>query len=160
MESLKKEKSRHLSVYQFFQILQLEWIVADLRSKIYPKKKDKEYWNKVKEGKEKIFEQIAEKNHLPTIFSDEEMRRLLEMEVYKPQGLPNFLYKNDENRGAQEPFDLTYYYSKGAEVRFDVFGEQKIGKVKSYLPYQFTIIVTSLEGEDFTVRIESVTRIL
>lgn len=160
MESLKKEKSRNLSVYQFFQILQVEWIVADLRSKIYPKKKDKEYWNKVKEGKEKIFQQIAEKNHLPTIFTDEEMRRLLELEVYKPQGLPAFLYKNDSHKEAQEPLDLTYYYCKGAEVRFEVFGEQKIGKVKSYLPYQYVITVTDLDGKDFSVHVEHVTRIL
>lgn len=158
MES-KKSKSRNLSIYEFFNVLQIEYIVAELRVRIYPKKKDKDYWSKVKEGKQRIFESIAEKNHLPTVLTDEEMKRVFEQKVYAPEGFPNFLYKNEENKKAQEPFDLIYYYSKGAEVRYDWFGETKIGKIRSYVPYEETLLI-QLDGEVIELPVQKVTRIL
>lgn len=158
MES-KKSKSRNLSVYQFFQILQLEWLVADLRIRIYPKKKDKDYWNKVKEGKRAVIENIAEKNHLPSIFTDDEMKRDYEQKIYRPKGFPDFKYKDEENRIAQEPLDLLFYYYKGTEVRVEVMGEIKVGKVKSYLPYKEDILL-EIADETITFSIKEVTRIL
>ena len=153
------EKTRNLSPYQFFQILQVEWIVADLRTRIYPKGKNRDYWEKVKEGKEIKFTQIADKNTLPTILTDEEMRRSLESKVYNEKGLPNFLYKDEAQRDAQEPLDLAYYYNKGTEVRFMYLADQKIGIVKSYLPYKDPIIVIA-EEQEYTVNVKEVTRIL
>jgi hypothetical protein len=159
MES-KKQKSRNLSPYQFFEILQLEWIVADLRSRIYPVLTDKSYWNKVKDGKRKIIEGIAEKNHLfSTIFTDEEMKRIYEQKVYNEKGLPTFLYKDEEHKLFQEPFDLAYYYSTGVEVRFELYEEQKVGKVKSYTPFHKEIVVT-FEEKSITLPVSEVTRIL
>jgi hypothetical protein len=158
---MESNKSRSLTVYQFFQMLQVEWLVADLRSRIYPKAKDKEYWNKVKEGKKKKIEGIADKNHLPTIFTDEEMKRIFELKIYNDKGIANFHYKDEAQREAQEPLDLTYYYSKGTEVRFDIFGEQKIGIVKSYLPYKETLTVMEpIEVVKYLVPTREVTRIL
>lgn len=159
MEPQKKPKSRNLSVYEFFKILQLEWIVADLRVRIYPKKKDKEYWVKVKEGKRVIIESIAEKNHLPTIFSDDEMKRAFEALVYLAEGVPNFVYKDDINRNAQEPFDLLYYFHKGAEVRFDWYSEIKVGKVKSYVAFSDTVTI-EFDNQEAPLPISKVTRIL
>lgn len=159
MESQKKLKSRNLSVYEFFNVLQLEWIVAELRIRIYPKKKDKEYWGKVKEGKRVIIESIAEKNHLPTIFSDDEMKRAFELKIYLPEGAPNFVYKDDDNKKGQEPFDLIYYFSKGSEVRFDWYGDVRVGKIKSYVPFNETLAV-EYEGTDLTLDVKKVSRIL
>lgn len=153
-----KDKSRSLSAYQFYQILQQEWLSADLRSRLYPKK-DKEYWNKVKEGKEKIINQIAEKNHLPTIFIDEEMKRIFELQMYGIEGIPKFSYKNEADRLKQEPLDLTYYFSKGAEVRCEVYGEQKIGLIRSYQPYSDTVAVT-VDNAVVKFPVNKVTRIL
>lgn len=156
-----KEKSRKLSVYQYFQALQVEWIVADLRARIYPQEKDKRYWNKVKEGKQRVIESIAEKNMLPTIFTDDEMKRALENRVYKNQGIPNFQYKNDEHQQVQQPFDLLYYYSKDADVRFEHYGLQKIGKIKSFnLDTKEVIIIESSENEEYRLPAQQVTRII
>lgn len=159
MDSMKKPKSRNLSVYEFFQALQLEWIVADLRTRIYPKKKDKEYWAKVKEGKRIIIESIAEKNHLPTIFSDDEMKRAFETKVYLPSGPPNFIYKDEANKKAQEPFDLTYYFHKGSDVRFEWYQEMKVGKVKSYVTFADRVTV-EFDDIEHTFPVAEVTRIL
>lgn len=159
MELHKKSKSRNLSVYEFFQILQVEWLMADLRTRLYPKKKDKEYWGKVREGKRQVIDNIAEKNQLPTIFTDDDMKRSFESKIYNPSGLPTFAYKNEENRKAQEPLDLLYYYHKGADVRFEWYNEIKVGKVKSYLPYGETVTVEH-EGKDVVLPCSQVTRIL
>ena len=153
-----KVKSRNLSVYEFFQILQEEWLTAELRSRLYPKSY-KAFWDKVKEGKGRIINEIAEKNHLPTIFTDNEMRHIFERKMYGIQGLPIFCYKNEEDRIKQEPLDLTYYFAIGTEVRCEEFDEQKIGIIKSYQPYSSTISITIAE-QVVTCDVKMVTRIL
>lgn len=154
----KKQSTKKLSVYELFQILQIEWIVADLRARIYPND-IKPYWNRVKEGKKKRINDIAEKNSLPTIFTDEEMKRILEKKVYQPQGIPVFRYTDIEHEKMQQPLDLIYYYSKDATVRFEEFGIQKVGKIKSFVPPNDYCMV---EYEDKTQKmlLSEVTRIL
>lgn len=158
---LKKEKSRNLSIYEFFEILQKEYVCAILRLKIYTKVKDKEYWKKVAEGKKATIENIAEKNHLPSIFTDKDLERDIDKKVIRDFGLPNFIYKNEDHKLAQEYYDLLYYYKRGAEVRFELYGETKVGVVKSYKPYQNSIVITTKDTkEDVTYTIDKVTRIL
>lgn len=155
----KKQKSRHLSVYEFFQILQIEWIVADLRTRIYVKKKDRDFWSKVKEGKKQTIENIAEQNNLPTIFSDDEMKRAFTAKVYLKSGPPNFLYKNEGHKMTQESLDLLNYYSKGAHVRFESFQEVKVGIIQSYSPIAKTVCIKWDEAL-ITLPIQEVTRVI
>lgn len=159
MESQKKSKTRDLSPYEYFQVLQTEWISADIRVRIYPNKRDKAYWTKVKEGKRQRIEAFAEKNHLPTIFTDEEMKRVFESKVYGESGVPHFVYKDDESKRAQRPFDLLYYYYKDAEIRFDFYGETKVGKIKSYTLDSPTVTITC-NNVDLVKDINDITRIL
>lgn len=154
----KKTKSRNLSVYEFFQMLQVEWLSADLRSRLYPKSY-KDFWNKVKEGKAKTINEIAEKNRLPTIFTDDEMKRIFENKMYGIEGFPIFSYKNDEDKAKQEPLDLIYYYAKDSEVRYEKFGEQKVGKIERYQPFSTSISVI-LDNEITICQANKVTRIL
>lgn len=156
---MDRKKSRKQTVYEFFQTLQVEWIVADLRSRIYPQVSDKAYWTKVKDGKRVIIDNIAEKNFLPTIFVDSEMKRALENKVYRDKGIPSFMYKDEDHERIQKPLDLTYYYAKGVDVRFELYGEQRVGKVKSYVPFAATITVT-FEDKDLSIATEEVTRII
>lgn len=155
----KKSKSRKQTVYEFFQTLQIEWIVADLRSRIYPQSSDKAFWSKVKQGKQVIIENIAEKNLLPTIFTDSEMKRALENTVYREKGVPKFLYKNEDHERIQKPLDLAYYYAKETDVRFEVFGDQKVGKVKSYIPFASTIVV-AYDDQEISLPVDEVTRVI
>lgn len=150
---------RKLGVYDFFQTLQIEWIVADLRARIYPSDKDKAFWNKVKEGKKKRIEGIANQNQLPTIFTDEEMLRILEVRVYQSQGLPKFTYRDEATKAVQQPLDFLYYYNKGADVRFEDFGVTKVEKIKSF-DLTTHIIHITYEGQDYTRPSTEVTRII
>lgn len=136
---------RKLSIYQYFEILQKEWLVADLRCRIYQNKKDKGFWLKVREGKRVKIENIAEKNKLPTIFTDSELKKDLERAIYNDYTYPNFHYKDEQHAREQGYWDLTNYYSKGSEVRFDHNGEMKVGKVVEYIPFSNTIRIECIK---------------
>ena len=157
-EALKK-KSRNQSAYEFFETLQVEWIVADLRIKVYPKIKDKDHWRKVCTGKKVTILDIAQRNQLPTIFDDSDLEQDLRKRVYRPESYPNFVYRDENNRLNQEYYDLLYYFNKGAEVRFDYFDEVKIGRIKDYRPFQKEILITFGEKEE-KISTSKVTRIL
>ena len=162
MEQGKKKKSRQLTTYQYFEVLQLEYLIAELRMRIYPTTEDRAYWNRVMQGKQRTIEEIAIKNHLPSILTDEDMRRDFEKRIYpEVKGHPRFVYRNEEDRAKQETLDLIYYYNKGTEVRYEFQGDVEVGIITSYIPYYPTIKVRSLKTqEERTLPTDSVFRIL
>lgn len=157
----KKSKSRAIGIYQYFEILQLEWICSDLRLKIYRRPSDKSHYKKVCEGKRKTIENIAEKNNLPTIFNDSDFYESLRSRIVRNISYPEFIYKDQDHRQNQEYWDLFYYYHKGVEVRFDLFGESKVGVIKSYKSLSSNITV-QVKGEtkEVILTVDKVTRIL
>jgi len=160
MDVVKKPKSRNQSIFEYFETLQIEWLCADLRTRIYPKLKDKAHWGKVKDGKRQTIENIAEKNKgLPTIFTDQDLRSDLESRIYREKGYPIFSYRDEEQRQLQEPLDLMYYYNKDIDVRCELYGEVKVGKVDSYVPYSRNIAV-KIGDQVITFSVDEVTRIL
>lgn len=163
-EENRKEKSRNLRIFEYFKILQLEALCAELRGKIYTRSKDRNYWRKVYEHKKKTVQDIAERNKvdgqpLPNIFSDEEIYRDYSNEIYGNGGFPTFLYKNQENEYLQGPYDSQYYYSRGADVSCKHLGEVKIGVVAHYQGGK-EVSVEFPTGEIVEFNITAVTRIL
>lgn len=156
-----KKKSRNLSTLEFLEVLQIEWIVADLRAKIYPKINDKNFWKNVRAGKEATIKKISENNKLPNIFTDSDLLRTIEERVYRDKPYPEFVYRDEAHKLEQGYWDLCYYYHKGSDVRFDYYGEIKTGKIVEYKPYGSTLIVHSDElKEDIVFPLKEVTRIL
>jgi hypothetical protein len=148
-EAAAKSKSRNQSTFEFFEMLQIECLVAELRIKIYPKLKDKEYWKKkVYEGKKATILDIANRNRLPTIFDDDQLEQALKQRIYRADSYPIFVYRDENHRNNQEYYDLLYYYNKGSEVRFEYFGEVKVGRVKDYRPFSKEILISFEEIED------------
>lgn len=113
-----KEKSRNLPIVQFLDKLQEEYIVAEIRSKIYPKPKDKEYWKSrvMPIKREKIID-IAEKNHLPHIFTNKDLYRNFWHMIIGEGGLPNFSYKDEVQRLELEDKDKLNYFRIGTDIR-------------------------------------------
>jgi len=84
------QKSRHQSLYDFLECLQLEYVTVELRSKIYPSISDKKYYKKVMGYKLEKVEDIALRNDLPTIFNNDEKRREIYEMVYTKFGATTF----------------------------------------------------------------------
>jgi len=152
-------KTRNQTALQYFESIQIEYVCAELRTKIYPKTKDREYWKRVMLGKKQKIEDFSERNLLPSIFSDSSQKDFIEDKVYnKHLTTPSFIYRDDEQQQQQEHFDLVYYYMKGVDVRVDIDDEYFVGVVSSYRSFSQTIEV-EINGEKKTVPTKSVVRI-
>lgn len=155
----RRPKTRFLTTYEFFEIVQIEYICSILRARVYPKPKDKEYWNKVAEGKKRTIETIANRNRLPSIFTDSDLEAALSRRVYRENTFPIFCYRDEEQKLNQEYFDLLYYYSKGIDVRFDIGNGIQVGKVKQYTPFDKNLTI-EVDGVDIKVPVKDTVRIL
>lgn len=153
-------QSRKLTTYQYFEVLQIEWLVADLRCRIFTNDKDKAYWRKVREGKKAKIESISDKNKLPNIFTDDSLKREIENRIYNEFTYPNFHYKDEEHKQAQGYWDLLHYYSKNSEVRFEHYGEIQVGNIVDYTPFSLEIRIQTKAKEVVTSPIHKVMRIL
>ena len=127
MEYSEKRKSRDQELYEYFITLQKEYIVAEIRKKIYPDIKGKKKSIEIMEGKRIKICDIAAKNSLKTIFPelvmgnaslyDEDLRFNLYREVYGDFGLPNFIYRDEVQEQKLAWKDRKYYFMIGAEIR-------------------------------------------
>lgn len=111
------QKSRNQSLYDFLQCLQLEYVSAELRSKIYPSQNDKRYYKKVMSFKLDKIEDIAQRNGLPTIFNNQEEKQEVYAKTYTSFGLPQFSYKDENDQEKFEESDLLNYFCEGGEVK-------------------------------------------
>lgn len=123
-------KNRTLNFNDFFACLQREYLVAELRYKIYMKVKDKEYYlHKEMEGKKKTIESIASRNNFPSIFTDQWLFEKYKSEIYNEWGLPNFIYRSDEDRTNRRPSDIVSYFHRGVIVNVKTDEGVKPGRV-------------------------------
>ncbi|NIG54754.1 hypothetical protein [Chitinophaga sp. Cy-1792] len=144
--ALKCEKTRELSIYDFFVVLQVEWLQADIRQQIYQSEKDKKYWARVKEGKENTILKIAERNNLPNLFNDPYVKNDIYNRVFQKSSYPLFTYKNAEMKAELEYLDLLFYYYKGTAVQCDLEdGAAHEGTVAAYQPFD-TYVTVNMEG--------------
>lgn len=114
-------KSRDLPILDYYEILQKEYIVAELRRKIYPSKSDKDYYERVMDGKKEKIDDIAARNGLPSIFTDDDMKKRYYNEVYG-DSYPDFVYKSDREEEQLKPKDRDNYYQEGEDFKI-VTGE-------------------------------------
>ena len=126
----KKYKNRDQSILEFFDALQKEYLVAQIRSKIYPKAKDRRYYkNRVMEGKRRSIMQISERNNIPSIFTSTTTLDMISGIVTPEWGLPLFTYKNDETKEWMENLDRCNYFSPNSEVAIQTSEGVDIGTI-------------------------------
>tara|TARA_R110000772_G_C13310332_1_gene440663 strand:- start:59673 stop:60176 length:504 start_codon:yes stop_codon:yes gene_type:complete len=125
MEEAKtpKFKNRDQSLLEFYKALQVEYIVAELRSKIYPKAKDKRYYkDRVMQGKRDSIIQISERNHLPSIFNSKHKYDEIYREIHPDWGIPAFTYRDEESKKWISRSDKLNYYSLHSEFALKLNG--------------------------------------
>lgn len=162
-ESPKKYKDRNQSLLDFYNSLQKEYIVAELRSKIYPKSKDKKYYRRVMEGKKETIVQISERNHLPNIFSSADLKESIYNEVSPDWGIPNFTYRNKDTELWMQRNDKLNYYGVGSDFAIRVGDDVVIGRVsdnKRVLNHGEVTIIEAYQSTSKIFKIENLKRIL
>jgi len=161
---MTEEKSRDLSIFEYFEQLQIEYICAELRKRIYPVVKDKKYYKRVMEQKKIKIDDIASRNDLVSIFTEGEegnnYRKEMYGGIYNKKGLPNFIYRDQEMQSMFEESDINFYYLEGGEVK--IVEENKsmlVGTIESVdLLEKRVKVKLGKKVKDFSM--ENVTRIL
>ena len=114
---VKKYKSRKISFIEYFESLQREYVVSELRYKIYSNEKDKQYYrDREMLGKRQKIEDISLRNNLENIFTSEYLRCKFYDEVYNKSGLPNFLYRDENDKAKRGNLDIYNYFAKDTLV--------------------------------------------
>ena len=89
-----KPKDRHISILEYFNRLQLEYLLYELRTKIYPSSDDKAKFKKVLQFKKDKINDISKKNMLISIFDDEELKRDMTDQLFGSENMPEGSRKN------------------------------------------------------------------
>ena len=136
------EKSRHLDSFTYFEVIQKEYIVCELRSKIYPKRsksrhvyRDREYFKNVMRGKREKILDFAQRNHMPTIFDSDKIKQQIIEQIYLKRGLPQFIYRDSEEQSRLETLDRRFYYSISAPIKVflnELDNEFDVGEIKHF----------------------------
>lgn len=106
---MEKVKSRNLSVAEYFDVIQKEYYIAEFRKKIYYNPKDKRYYGRVMGHKKEKIQDIAERNHLDSIFSSELKAAEIRSSLFDLNGRPCFELSDADRQN---------YYSIGNEFSY------------------------------------------
>lgn len=129
----KNKKTRDQPLLSYLESLQKEYLVAEIRSKIYPNKKDKIFWrDRVMEGKKKKVQDITSRNNMRDIFNCPYTRKDYEDSIYNDEGMPDMVYRDEDQRQLLESQDWENYYLPQSEVRIKgVDGNNYYGKIQN-----------------------------
>lgn len=153
-------KSRHLSIIDFLDQLQKEYITADIRSKVSISKNDKEYYRTVMEHKKQKIMDISSRNNLSNIFSDEQSKEILYTSIHK-FGLPNYEYRDSYQKTRLLQKDKRNYFNQGSDVKINIGDKILIGKIlKSDLENNVALCSFKGEFQDKLISFENIKRVL
>lgn len=165
-ENFKWKKDKNLSPHDYLEVLQREYIVAELRKKIYPSKGDREFWIKIMGYKQEKIDDISVRNNLPTMFNNKKEKERLYRDVYNESGYPNFKYRDHEriakdDRLSLPESDFINYYLVDSEVKVVEDDQVKIGFIKMVdLDSEVATIKFKNTGLTQEVNFQEITRVL
>ena len=160
-----KRKSRDQKFFEFFKTIQLEYIVAELRYKIYPEDDPRRTKSlEIMEAKKIKIKDIALRNCFNTIFDDIVVGgkcyydSLLKQELYSivyVEPFPNFIYRDDLHKQQLERYDRKYYYKYGEKFNTP----EGIGILKK-TDMKADVYYLEVNGEIFDFPSKNIVRIL
>jgi hypothetical protein len=116
-------KSRNISLDDFFELLQLEYISYYVRYSIYPSGYREKYL-KACEGKKKKIEGISESRcqYELNIFNSKQIRKVYFDKFFNIYGMPNFIYADENIEKMMSRWDAVYYFKEGETVEVRLSG--------------------------------------
>lgn len=151
-------KTRELSTAEYFINLQKEYLIADLRRKVYFKESDRKYWTKVAAYKRERIEKIALRSNISSIFSDHRLFEEIKFTFYGKGGFPNIPYKDEYEYSNLHSKDVYGYYAKDIDVRCEIDTVLLLAKVL-FVILEKKIVVVLLNGNKFYLPYDKVTRV-
>jgi len=154
---------KNLSYFEYYDKLQREYLLFELRKKIYPSIKDKKYFEKVLSFKKKKILDLSARNQFPSIFSDEQYKNKFYIEFYPKIGFPNFFYRDENDEEIFKEKDFSFYYLEGSEVKF-ILGEEvkfRIGIIKEKILEEKIVVIEEKDTKElFDIPLEKVSRFI
>lgn len=124
-------KTRNLSVAEYFNRVQQEYLIAEFRRRIYSSSKDKAYYTKVMNYKQEKFIDISERNALKSIVNDKQTLKEVRSTLFDSHGVPLF---------EMSEVDLMNYYTVGVDFSYD-------GQVCTFLGLESEEAIINLGGK-------------
>lgn len=140
-------KTRDLSVAEYYDVIQREYLIAEFRKKIYYNPKDKAYYERVMTHKREKINDIASRNHLDSIFTAPELLRETRAELFDSSGHPTFPLTEEDQRN---------YFAVGNE--FSYRGE--IWTLEEVTEDRMLVLSSVKKGKRVRVNTDEVCRIL
>ena len=100
---------RRLTVAEYFNAIQREYLIADFKRKIYANSKDRSYYSKVANFKNEKITDISERNCLKSVLNDKDVLKEFRNLLFSESGAPLF-YMNE--------IDLRNYYTIDCEFSY------------------------------------------
>lgn len=162
MGKVEVYQKRKLSPFKLFDKLQKEYLIAKIRSKIYPKASDRNFWKKYMAHKKEKIEDIVRKNTIPSIFTDSKLLHDYESQIMGKMGCPNFDYKDQADYDRLYKLDLHNYYHKGTEVKVNLSDTDIVFGVIQGFDFEKSMVCVKINstGKEDVYHSEVVTRIL
>jgi len=139
-------KTRNLSVAEYFLAIQKEYLIAEFRKKIYFSPNDKAYYQKVMNYKVEKINDIASRNRLDSILNNSERMEEMRGELFDKLGKPKF---------EMNKTDLENYYAIGNDFSFrgDIWILDQINEDETLILYSAKLQEYETANKDEICRI-------
>lgn len=156
------QKDKNQSILEFYEALQLEYFICEIRRKIYISQKDKNYYKKVMDFKRSKIEDLSLKNGIPSIFSNEDIKIEYIKRTYPKCGLPEFIKcYNNTKLAMWTDNDNSHYYSIGKDIKIVINDNILIGTLDNVdFKNGFGLVKIRKESTLRTIFLKEITRIL
>jgi hypothetical protein len=137
---------QHISLLEYFNRLQKEYLLYEIRLKIYPSAREKQKFRSILEYKRNKIEDISQKNNLMNIFNSDIKKLEIENEFFDELGVPRELSSKDKY----------FYYRINGDFSFQ-------GHAVKLLWYDFSKNEAEIEyknGQKSMVNLSKIKRIL
>jgi hypothetical protein len=158
-EEHKLIKSREIPIFDYYSLLQVEWISYKVRELIYTRPEDKKKFNDISNMKRVKIESMMTKNCLPSIFNGDSvyLQKYFD-KFFRSFGLPNFQVRDEYKKLIYNRYDALYWFSKRTEVKFKIEEEVEFGTITRY--YEGICDIRDSNGTKYSIMCENVGRIL
>ena len=116
---IEKRKSRSISLMDYYEILQLEFLSYYFRYMFYEREVDKDKYRDFCKKKRESIEKLSLRNCFGNIFTDEATKEKYLKKFLNEKGMPNFTYRDEHQKKHLGYWDKVYMFRSGSLVIFE-----------------------------------------